>query len=188
MICFRPEEDEDDEIFFGPIGHTERCVATNAATKATKLIDEMQTTKTLSPLNAEQVVEIFKEATSIAVMLKSSSDVPSDSDLDEQNRRKNFPELITDIEKSANTGHQDENAEILPKIKTTNNKTDDCDDNNGFVVRRRVLREGNPLNVKNEVNSPKSQQLQTPIRSTNRKSVSYLSIMVTISYHTLSYP
>lgn len=168
-ICFSNEEEEDDEIFFGPVGHTERCIATNASSQATKLIDEMDAMKTLSPLNAEQVVEIFKEATSLAVMLKSCSSDAPESDSEEQNRN-NFPELITDINKSTKTC-ENQDVEKVSEIGTTKKKDDGCEDCGGFIVRRRALRERNPVNVKCDVNSPKSQQ-QTPIRSANKKSVS----------------
>lgn len=132
----------------------------------------MEETQPLSPLNAEQVVEIFKEATSMAVMLKSSSDAYSDCE--DQNRKKNFPELITDITKSE---YQDENARKIPELEQTNKKDNDSDnDGDGFVVRRRALRERNPVNVGSD-NNTKTQHIKTPTRSTNKKSVDRKSVV-----------
>ncbi|KAK3722293.1 hypothetical protein QZH41_009330, partial [Actinostola sp. cb2023] len=44
----RNDEGDDDEIFFGPIGYNERCIATNTETKATKIHDDIEKTKPVS--------------------------------------------------------------------------------------------------------------------------------------------
>jgi hypothetical protein len=70
-----PQDADDEEVFFGPVGFTEQCLATR-----TKTLQEENNIKPLSPLTGEQVVEIFKEATKVALRLeKLSSTQSSDS-------------------------------------------------------------------------------------------------------------
>ncbi|XP_072027142.1 uncharacterized protein [Amphiura filiformis] len=59
-----PAEEDEDEVFFGPVGFREQCVA-----KKTEL-DSPEGIKPMSPLTTEQYVEIFKEATKVALLLK----------------------------------------------------------------------------------------------------------------------
>ena len=69
----KPEEvDEEEEVFFGPVGFTEQCVATRA-----KTLQEEDNIKPLSPLTREQVVEIFKEATKVALRFEKLSSAQS---------------------------------------------------------------------------------------------------------------
>ena len=77
MVAFlcrnRPEEaDHEEEVFFGPVGFTEQCVATRA-----KTLQEESNIKPLSPLTGEQVVEIFKEATKVVLRLEKLSSTQS---------------------------------------------------------------------------------------------------------------
>ncbi|XP_052778374.1 uncharacterized protein LOC128215810 isoform X1 [Mya arenaria] len=59
-----PAED-DEEVFFGPVGFRERCVKT-VVDSATKEV------KPLSPLNPRQMAEIFKEANAVAERISSA--------------------------------------------------------------------------------------------------------------------
>ena len=63
-ICGNNLEDED-EVFFGPVGHRERCVNSG--------LQDDENFKPMSPLNSEQIAELFKEATAVSIFLKSSS-------------------------------------------------------------------------------------------------------------------
>lgn len=77
MVAFssrnKPEEaDDEEEVFFGPVGFTEQCVATRA-----KTLQEENNIKPLSPLTGEQVVEIFKEATKVVLRLEKLSSTQS---------------------------------------------------------------------------------------------------------------
>ena len=65
-------EADDEEVFFGPISFTEQCVATRA-----KNLQEEEKIKPLSPITGEQVVEIFKEATKVALQLEKLSSAKS---------------------------------------------------------------------------------------------------------------
>ena len=52
-------------MFFGPVGHRERCVNSG--------LQDDENFKPMSPLNSEQIAELFKEATAVSIFLKSSS-------------------------------------------------------------------------------------------------------------------
>ena len=60
--------DNEEEVFFGPVGFTEQCVATRA-----KALQQENDIKPLSPLTGEQVVEVFKEATKLALRFEKLS-------------------------------------------------------------------------------------------------------------------
>jgi len=57
---------DDEEIFFGPVGHMEKCVAVgvNEAAEATDKFRPM------SPLTADQMTELFREAYTVAYQLE----------------------------------------------------------------------------------------------------------------------
>lgn len=58
--------DDEEEVFFGPVGFRERCVAT--------VVDSVKKeTKPLSPLNPRQIAEICKEANMVAVRISSAA-------------------------------------------------------------------------------------------------------------------
>ncbi|KAJ7379353.1 hypothetical protein OS493_016587 [Desmophyllum pertusum] len=57
--------EDEDEVFFGPIGHRERCVNSG--------IPDDDNFKPMSPLNGEQIAELFKEATAVSIFIKNSS-------------------------------------------------------------------------------------------------------------------
>jgi len=57
---------EDDEIFFGPVGHTEKCVAV-AVNEVVQAGDRL---RPLSPLTATQMAELCREAYTVAYRLE----------------------------------------------------------------------------------------------------------------------
>ena len=72
--------EEEDEVFIGPVGFKEKCVATNAELTIAEQ-------KPMSPPTAEQYASLFKEAMSLSLELqrnssksRSSSSNSSDSD------------------------------------------------------------------------------------------------------------
>ncbi|XP_031570552.1 mucin-5AC-like [Actinia tenebrosa] len=157
----RDQDEEDDEIFFGPIGHNERCVAAKTETKVSKYIDEVESFKPLSPLNPEQVVEIFKEATSMALMFRTSS---SEAVVEDQDKKSSsdFPELISDEAESRRRALKCENTiknedGTAKTLENSTKLTEKMSENEGdkFVVRKRVLKE---RNIKSSINkeSPKN--------------------------------
>uniref|UniRef100_UPI001A9ED545 G2 and S phase-expressed protein 1 n=1 Tax=Ictidomys tridecemlineatus TaxID=43179 RepID=UPI001A9ED545 len=68
---------EDDEVFFGPVGHRERCIA--ASLELNHQISQQPPLPasdgpcTLSPLPAEKFVEVYREARLLALQLESHS-------------------------------------------------------------------------------------------------------------------
>ncbi|XP_053518250.1 G2 and S phase-expressed protein 1 isoform X2 [Artibeus jamaicensis] len=63
-------DDEDDEVFFGPVGHRERCVAARL-----ERADPSPEASHVhwSPLTGEKFVEVYKEAHLLAFQIASSS-------------------------------------------------------------------------------------------------------------------
>ncbi|XP_029425033.1 G2 and S phase-expressed protein 1 isoform X1 [Nannospalax galili] len=68
---------EDDEVFFGPVGHKERCIA--AGLELNHQIPEQPSAAasgspcTWSPLTGEKFVEVYKEAHLLALQIESHS-------------------------------------------------------------------------------------------------------------------
>ncbi|XP_042523285.1 G2 and S phase-expressed protein 1 isoform X2 [Dipodomys spectabilis] len=68
---------EDDEVFFGPVGHKERCIAANI--EFSKKLPEQPVLPvaaspcTWSPLTGEKFVEVYKEAHLLALQIESCS-------------------------------------------------------------------------------------------------------------------
>ncbi|XP_046285419.1 G2 and S phase-expressed protein 1 isoform X3 [Marmota monax] len=68
---------EDDEVFFGPVGHRERCIAAslelNHQIAQQPPLPASDGPCTLSPLSAEKFVEVYREARLLALQLESHS-------------------------------------------------------------------------------------------------------------------
>nr|XP_045376504.1 G2 and S phase-expressed protein 1 [Camelus bactrianus] len=68
---------EDDEVFFGPIGHKERCIAAslelNNQIPEEPLLPASESHFTWSPLTGEKFVEVYKEAHLLALQIQSHS-------------------------------------------------------------------------------------------------------------------
>ncbi|KAM4883357.1 G2 and S phase-expressed protein 1 [Thomomys bottae] len=68
---------EDDEVFFGPVGHKERCIA--ASIEFNEQLPEQPTLPVAaspcawSPLTGEKFVEVYKEAHLLALQIESRS-------------------------------------------------------------------------------------------------------------------
>ncbi|NXO40089.1 GTSE1 protein, partial [Locustella ochotensis] len=61
----------EDEVFVGPMGHKERCIA--ASIEAKKCVSASDDKLTWSPLQGEKFVEIFKEAHLLALQIETGS-------------------------------------------------------------------------------------------------------------------
>uniref|UniRef100_A0A452SIY8 G2 and S-phase expressed 1 n=1 Tax=Ursus americanus TaxID=9643 RepID=A0A452SIY8_URSAM len=68
---------EDDEVFFGPVGHKERCVAAslelNHHIPEEPLLPASESHFTWSPLTGEKFVEVYKEAHLLALQIERKS-------------------------------------------------------------------------------------------------------------------
>nr|XP_020652671.1 G2 and S phase-expressed protein 1 [Pogona vitticeps]XP_020652672.1 G2 and S phase-expressed protein 1 [Pogona vitticeps]XP_020652674.1 G2 and S phase-expressed protein 1 [Pogona vitticeps] len=75
-LSLSPTSENEDEVFVGPIGHKEKCVAVFVESQertegknSPHSVDEL----TWSPLAGEKFIEIFKEAHLVALQLQSGS-------------------------------------------------------------------------------------------------------------------
>ncbi|XP_012612478.2 G2 and S phase-expressed protein 1 [Microcebus murinus] len=68
---------EDDEVFFGPVGHKERCIAAslelNNQITEQPVLPVSESCVTWSPLAGEKFVEVYKEAHLLALRIESNS-------------------------------------------------------------------------------------------------------------------
>ncbi|KFP78593.1 PREDICTED: G2 and S phase-expressed protein 1, partial [Apaloderma vittatum] len=75
-ISLSPASENEDEVFVGPLGHKEKCIAVNIEAKesAEKKNAPAFDDKVLwSPLTGEKFVEIFKEAHLLALQIETES-------------------------------------------------------------------------------------------------------------------
>ncbi|XP_063998531.1 G2 and S phase-expressed protein 1 isoform X2 [Pogoniulus pusillus] len=73
-LSLSPASGNEDEVFVGPLGHKEKCIAANieaneSAEKSIPASDELM----WSPLKGEKFVEIFKEAHLLALRIETES-------------------------------------------------------------------------------------------------------------------
>lgn len=67
----KENEDCDDEVFIGPIGHKEKCVSAALKSQTSEEKSPLNTEQaTWSPLSGDKFVEIFKEAHLLALQLE----------------------------------------------------------------------------------------------------------------------
>ncbi|XP_038054192.1 G2 and S phase-expressed protein 1-like isoform X2 [Patiria miniata] len=109
------EVDDDDEVFFGPIGLTEACIA-----KKTQLKSQSPTEcKPLSPLNVEQYVELFLEANKVAMELTSRKESDESQGSDSQESK--------DKETGGVDDKSEQSSETKPSIEVSDCQTGERD-------------------------------------------------------------
>ncbi|XP_048195295.1 G2 and S phase-expressed protein 1 [Perognathus longimembris pacificus] len=62
---------EDDEVFFGPVGHKERCIAASIEFSEQPALPAAARPCAWSPLTGEKFVEVYKEAHLLALQIES---------------------------------------------------------------------------------------------------------------------
>ncbi|XP_053113948.1 G2 and S phase-expressed protein 1 isoform X4 [Hemicordylus capensis] len=75
-LSLSPSSDHEDEVFVGPMGHKEKCIAVSLEAhegSEDKILPAPGDKLTWSPLAGEKYVEIFKEAHLVAIQLQSGS-------------------------------------------------------------------------------------------------------------------
>ncbi|MBN3291212.1 GTSE1 protein, partial [Polypterus senegalus] len=108
-LCGKEDnEDEDDEVFVGPVGHKEKCVSVNIEMQA-ELHSEPHTESPVeqlinwSPLTGDKFVEIFKEA---HLLVKQFEKIADNSDeASKENipiRNKNAEQFVEDSDSKLN--------------------------------------------------------------------------------------
>ena len=58
--------DDEEEVFFGPVGFREKCAAVVVA-------DQVESPRPLSPLSASDMVEVFKQAHTVAYYIRKTA-------------------------------------------------------------------------------------------------------------------
>ncbi|XP_033647423.1 mucin-5AC-like [Asterias rubens] len=84
--------DDEDEVFFGPVGFTESCVAKKTQLNSQSPIDD---NKPMSPLNVEQYLELFLEANKVAMELTKRDERSGSSVADETEKDKEASDAET---------------------------------------------------------------------------------------------
>ncbi|KAK3102612.1 hypothetical protein FSP39_012644 [Pinctada imbricata] len=77
-------DEDEDEVFIGPVGFTEKCVAVNVQEEADKV-------RPLTPLSADKFAQIRKEALMVAIRFGQKAD--ADSETEENQPPKSCKEL-----------------------------------------------------------------------------------------------
>ncbi|NXI72129.1 GTSE1 protein, partial [Anseranas semipalmata] len=73
-LSLSPASGNEDEVFVGPLGHKEKCIAVNVEAKSAERSVPASDDKLMwSPLTGEKFVEIFKEAHLLALQIESGS-------------------------------------------------------------------------------------------------------------------
>lgn len=173
-----PEEDDDEVVFFGPMGFTEKCIAVAVAEEVVK---------PLSPLRPEQMAELCKEAYSVAYRISNMTEAeqsPSvaavvevlprlapvslfrEEIIDSTRKHTVFSQkgvVLENVSSNSNAGHQrngtyteDESVEKLVAGKTLQS----CDKSDkNFDLR---VSKGLPQNAEKEKSTLQSSKLQAP--------------------------
>ncbi|XP_078384916.1 uncharacterized protein LOC144667395 [Oculina patagonica] len=140
--------EDEDEVFFGPVGHKERCVTLNS--------QDDDNFKPMSPLNGEQIAELFKEATAVSIFIKNSSLTQSLGNDDMIDQREN-KEICKILSKTFSVTEDQENMTTKPdqeddiRIAKSASSPESVDSLSDDVVipttPRRILQESNSQNA-----------------------------------------
>lgn len=104
-------DDEEDEVFFGPVGHTEKCVAVGVSEVAK--VHEKQ--RPLSPLTAAEMAELCREACTVASRIEIAAGVSCPtSDQDKDDKIFQLSEFDAELSKSASDCLTKSVSAILP--------------------------------------------------------------------------
>lgn len=145
------DEEDEDEVFFGPVGHRERCVTVNSG------VQDDEKFKPLSPLNGEQIAELFKEATAVSIFIKNSSLTQNNDNMTDEKENRDICKLLSktftvqddkkavsaerDLENDQRTTKSASSPESASSISPQS--TEFPDDMNFPVTPRRILQESN---------------------------------------------
>ena len=161
-ICSNDLEDED-EVFFGPVGHRERCVNSG-------LIDD-ENFKPMSPLNSEQIAELFKEATAVSIFIKSSSlnqSLGNEDVLTDQKENKEICKILSktfsvdDDQENMKMKHDQENGAKTEKSTSSPESVDSISPQPGELLDDMVI-PSTPIRILQEKN-PQDAVFQSPFK------------------------
>ncbi|KAL4226233.1 G-2 and S-phase expressed 1 [Mactra antiquata] len=168
-------DDEEDEVFFGPVKHKERCVSTFAESVANEL-------KPLYPLKPHEMAEICKEANAVVAMIHTASGKKSKGsekenvcvkqlNLSLKNNSKRLINVLgkSDVEMKENKMDVDISDNDV-KLKSETDISDDSMKSLELFLRNEdVEQKPEPIEVDNEIKSETS-STDSPARKHNRSS------------------
>ncbi|RLW06306.1 hypothetical protein DV515_00004336, partial [Chloebia gouldiae] len=103
----------EDEVFVGPMGHKERCIA--ASIEAKKCVSAFDDKLTWSPLQGEKFVEIFKEAHLLALQIQTGSKDEETKISQSEEQENKIVETFVEDSKSKLKILRNKNIEISPR-------------------------------------------------------------------------
>ncbi|NXY01384.1 GTSE1 protein, partial [Pteruthius melanotis] len=103
----------EDEVFVGPVGHKERCIA--ASIEAKKCVSASDDKLTWSPLQGEKFLEIFKEAHSLALQIETGSNNKDTKISQSEEQENKIVETFVEDSKSKLKILRNKNIEISPR-------------------------------------------------------------------------
>ncbi|NXC93551.1 GTSE1 protein, partial [Certhia familiaris] len=103
----------EDEVFVGPMGHKERCIAASIESK--KCVSAFDDKLTWSPLQGEKFVEIFKEAHLLALQIETGSKDKETKISQSEEEENKIVETFVEDSKSKLKILRNKNIEISPR-------------------------------------------------------------------------
>ncbi|NWV92306.1 GTSE1 protein, partial [Machaerirhynchus nigripectus] len=103
----------EDEVFVGPMGHKERCIA--ASIEAKKCVSASDDKLMWSPLQGEKFVEIFKEAHLLALQIETGSKNKETKISQSEEQENKIVETFVEDSKSKLKILRNKNIEISPR-------------------------------------------------------------------------
>ncbi|KFW08446.1 G2 and S phase-expressed protein 1, partial [Eurypyga helias] len=117
-LSLSPASGDEDEVFVGPLGHKEKCIAVNIETNksAEKKSAPASDDKLMwSPLTGEKFVEIFKEARLLALQIETGSKNEQTKISQSEEQENKIIEKFVDDSKSKLKILRNQNKETSPK-------------------------------------------------------------------------
>ncbi|NXH46801.1 GTSE1 protein, partial [Dicaeum eximium] len=103
----------EDEVFVGPVGHKERCVA--ASIEAKKCVSAFDDKLMWSPLQGEKFVEIFKEAHLLALQIETGSKKEETKISQSEEQENNIVETFVEDSQAKLKILRNKNIELTPR-------------------------------------------------------------------------
>ncbi|NWX51333.1 GTSE1 protein, partial [Steatornis caripensis] len=117
-LSLSPASGNEDEVFVGPLGHKEKCIAVNIEAKKSaekKSVPASDDKLIWSPLTGEKFVEIYKEAHLLALQIETGSKNEQTKITQSEERENKIIEKFVEDSKSKLKILRNENIEQSPR-------------------------------------------------------------------------
>ncbi|XP_035171351.1 G2 and S phase-expressed protein 1 [Oxyura jamaicensis] len=116
-LSLSPASGNEDEVFVGPLGHKEKCIAVNIEAKRSteRSVPASDEKLMWSPLTGEKFVEIFKEARLLALQIESGSKTEQNKIRQPEEQENQIIEKFVEDSKSKLKILRNENTEKSPR-------------------------------------------------------------------------